>query len=68
MKKIPMLDKIVFFLLLVGGLNWGLIGLFGWNLVGSIFGMLPVLTRLIYILFGAAAVYRFIVWVRAPKR
>ena len=63
-----MIDKIAFFLILVGGLNWGLIGLFNWNLLGSIFGMLPILLRLIYILVGAAAVYRFVLWLRAVRK
>jgi uncharacterized membrane protein YuzA (DUF378 family) len=64
MKKRQLLDRIVFFLLLIGGLNWGLIGLFNLNLVGAIFGSLYGLTRLAYILIGLAAVYRFVVWVR----
>ena len=65
MKKRQLLDKIVFFLLLIGGLNWGLIGLFNWNLVASIFGPMYMITRLVYILVGLAAVYRFVIWVRA---
>lgn len=64
MKNVQLLDKIVFFLLLIGGLNWGLIGLFGFNLVGEIFSFMPVIARLIYILVGASAVYRFYLWVR----
>ena len=48
------LHKITYFLLLAGGLNWGLEGLF----YTGISDWLPYgLTRLIYILIGAAAVY-----------
>lgn len=65
MKKRQLLDKIVFFLLLIGGLNWGLVGLFNWNLVASIFGSMYAITRLVYILVGLAAVYRFVIWMRA---
>jgi uncharacterized membrane protein YuzA (DUF378 family) len=65
MKNRMLLDKVVFFLLLLGGFNWGLVGLFDWNLIGSIFGSLYVITRLIYILVGLAAVYRFVIWARA---
>lgn len=65
MKKSLLIDKIVFFLLIVGGFNWGLIGLFDWNLVGAIFGSLYVISRIVYILIGLAAVYRFVIWARA---
>jgi uncharacterized membrane protein YuzA (DUF378 family) len=41
-------------LLLAGGLNWGLIGLFGLNLVATVFGPLA---RIVYLAVGWAAVY-----------
>lgn len=47
---------ISFILLIIGGINWGLVGLFGFNLVSSIFGAMSILTRIIYIIVGAAAV------------
>lgn len=47
---------ISFLLVLVGALNWGLIGLFNYNLVTSLFG-LGALTQATYILVGLAAVY-----------
>jgi uncharacterized membrane protein YuzA (DUF378 family) len=65
MKQHHVLDKIVFFLLIIGGLSWGIIGLFGMNLLGAIFCMAPGIARLVYILIGLAALYRLIVWVRA---
>lgn len=43
-------------LLIVGGLNWGLVGLFDFNLVHAIFGSADWLERLVYILVGIAAV------------
>jgi uncharacterized membrane protein YuzA (DUF378 family) len=43
-------------LLVVGGLNWGLVGAFGFNLVSAIFGM-GMLANIVYILVGLAAVY-----------
>jgi uncharacterized membrane protein YuzA (DUF378 family) len=43
-------------LLLVGGLNWGLVGLFKWNLVEVLFGSWPWLVSLVYILVGLSAV------------
>jgi len=42
--------------LIVGGLNWGLVGLFGFDLVGYLFGEMSLLSRTIYILVGCAAV------------
>jgi uncharacterized membrane protein YuzA (DUF378 family) len=46
-------------LLIAGGLNWGLIGLFGFNLVASVFGGLG---RIIYIAVGWAAIYYAANW------
>lgn len=53
-------DLIAAILLLIGGLNWGLVGLFDFNLVAVVFGHVPVLVRLIYILVGISAVYRIV--------
>ena len=44
-------------LVIVGALNWGLVGLFGFNLVAAIFGKLPIVARAIYILVGLAGLY-----------
>lgn len=44
-------------LLWVGGLNWGLVGLFKFNLVETILGADSTLTMLVYILVGVSAVY-----------
>ncbi|MHC4639792.1 MAG: DUF378 domain-containing protein, partial [Planctomycetota bacterium] len=41
-----------FVLLIVGGLNWGLVGLAKFDLVAAIFGELSALARIIYILVG----------------
>ena len=48
---------VVYVLLFVGGLNWGLVGLFNWNLVTWIFGMGSFLERLVYVLVGLSAVW-----------
>jgi uncharacterized protein len=50
-------DWIAMVLLIVGGINWGLVGLFDFNLVAAIFGDMSVLSRLVYILVGASAVW-----------
>ena len=51
------LDIIVTVLLLIGAVNWGLVGFFGFNLVAAIFGETGVFARLIYAVVGLAALY-----------
>ena len=48
--------KISAVLLLIGGLNWGLVGVFNYNLVDSLFGSWPLVVRIVYILVGVSAV------------
>lgn len=48
---------VAYVLLWVGGLNWGLMGLFNYNLVESLLGSWPMLVTFVYILVGASAVY-----------
>lgn len=43
-------------LVIIGALNWGLVGIFDFNLVSEIFGEMSYLTRLIYSLVGVSAV------------
>ena len=45
-----------YILVLIGALNWGLIGLFGFDLVSSIFGDMSLVTRIIYTLVGISAI------------
>ena len=47
-------------LLIVGGLNWGLVGLFGFDLVAAIFGEMSPLSRVVYTLVGASALWQLI--------
>ena len=51
------LDIIVGALLIVGGLNWGLVGILDFNLVETVFGEMTALSRLVYTLVGLAAIY-----------
>ena len=50
-------SKIVLALLAIGGLNWGLIGAFNFDLVAFLFGSMSILSRTIYILVGLAAMW-----------
>jgi len=65
MKKIDVLAAV---LLVVGGLNWGLVGLMKFDLVESLLGGIPALMNTVYILVGAAAVYQAIGWKRIQMR
>ncbi|HMH70367.1 MAG TPA: DUF378 domain-containing protein [Candidatus Saccharimonadales bacterium] len=44
-------------LIIIGGINWGLVGFFGYNLVDSLFGEGSALARIIYALVGLGALY-----------
>ena len=57
MSEKSILDWIALVLLIIGGVNWGLVGAGGWDLVDIIFGSIDLLARIIYILVGLAALY-----------
>ena len=54
------LNVITLILLIVGGLNWGLVGAFNFDLVAAIFGEMSPLSRIVYVLVGLAAIYQII--------
>jgi hypothetical protein len=56
-KYLKTIDIITGTLLVIGGLNWGLIGFFGFDLVGALFGTMSVVSRIIYGLVGISALY-----------
>ena len=56
-RRMKSFDLISFGLLLVGGLNRGLMGFFGFDLVAAILGSMSFLNRIVYALVGLAAVY-----------
>jgi hypothetical protein len=51
------IDWIALVLVIIGGLNWGLVGIANVNVVNAIFGSIAILERIIYLLVGIAAVY-----------
>ena len=51
------LSKLALWLTIIGAINWGLIGVANFNLVSLIFGDMSILSRIIYILVGLAAVW-----------
>jgi len=66
MKQMSTLDWIAFILVIIGGLNWGLVA-FNFNLVDAIFGTIPYVATIIYALVGLSALYLIIVAAMKPK-
>lgn len=61
-KKLSSLDTLSMLLVVVGALNWGLVGLLGLNLVSTLLGSGTLLERLVYLLVGASGVYAAWKW------
>lgn len=61
MSRLNWLDWLAMILVMIGGINWGLIGLFDFDLVAAIFGPMSAITRTIYTLVGLAALYMIVV-------
>ena len=51
------IDKIALVLIIIGGINWGLIGFFNFNLVAVIFGEMTWISRVIYVLVGISGLW-----------
>lgn len=57
MKGLNLLEFVVLVLVIIGGLNWGLVGLFGFNLVHMLVGAMPLVEKVVYVVVGLAALY-----------
>ncbi len=55
-------DMIAWILLIIGGLNWGLVGVANFDLVATIFGAGSPLASIVYGLVGVAAIYAICRW------
>lgn len=51
------LDYTVLILVIIGAINWGLIGFFGLDLVSFLFGSMSILSRIIYAIIGICGLY-----------
>lgn len=51
------IDKIALILIIIGAINWGLIGFFKFDLVAAIFGEMSVFSRIIYALVGISGLW-----------
>ena len=50
-------DTIALVLIIIGAINWGLIGIFNFNLVDTIFGIMSAISRIIYTLVGISGLW-----------
>jgi uncharacterized protein len=61
--KMELVETIATLLLVIGGLNWGLVGLANFNLVSAIFGD-SIISRIIYVLVGLSALWALWHWIQ----
>ncbi|MBM3255846.1 MAG: DUF378 domain-containing protein [Candidatus Moranbacteria bacterium] len=66
--KKDVISWIALVLLVIGGLNWGLVGLIKLDLVKAIFGEMTTLSRIIYLLVGISAVYMVLMPPKMDKK
>jgi uncharacterized protein len=55
-----LVNTLTLVLLIVGGLNWGLVGIFGFDLVAALFGEMSPLSRIVYTLVGLSALWQLV--------
>ena len=65
MKSVDMIAAIFLF---VGGINWGLVGLFNFDFVAWVFGNMSIFSRIIYILVAIGAIYDAVMWKAIQRR
>jgi uncharacterized membrane protein YuzA (DUF378 family) len=62
------LNLVTLILIIIGAINWLLVGLFDFNLVAAIFGTDSALTNLIYIIVGVSGLYQLVPFAKAIQR
>jgi uncharacterized membrane protein YuzA (DUF378 family) len=55
-------DVLAAILLVVGGINWGLVGFTNFDLVAAIFGNGSALAKIVYVIVGLSALYQALQW------
>ena len=70
LKGVITLKKLILILMIIGGINWGLIGFFSFDLVALIFGNMSWISRVIYALVGISGLYllSFYLYAGGPER
>ncbi|MEI3266512.1 DUF378 domain-containing protein [Frisingicoccus sp.] len=56
------LDIVCLILIIIGAINWGLIGFFNFDLVSVIFGNMSMITRIIFAVVGIAGIYSLVLF------
>ena len=62
-----LLDNIVLTLIILGSINWGLIGIFEFDLISNIFGYMSVFSRIIYSIIGISGLYAISFFIKNKK-
>jgi hypothetical protein len=65
--KLNIIDIVALVLLIIGGINWGLVGLFSFDLVATIFGVASMLSNIVYMLVGLSAIYVAVIFMKLEK-
>lgn len=68
MSKLNVLDWIALLLVIIGAVNWGLVGLMGLDLVAAIFGAESTLASIVYILVGLSGIYTIYLAIKLSSR
>jgi len=68
MNKLNTLEVIALILVIIGGLNWGLVGLVDFDLVAAIFGAMSVISRIVYVLVALSAIYIAAISMKLAKK
>jgi len=68
MKKLNVIDWIALVLVVVGALNWGLVGIFQWDLVAAIFGDMTAASRVVYTLVGVGGLWMLVMAPQMSKK
>jgi hypothetical protein len=64
-EQMKALNLVTLIILIIGGLNWGIVGLSGFDVIAGIFGAASVLTRVIFVIVGLCALWQIVPLVRA---
>jgi len=66
--KLNTIDIVAIVLVVIGGLNWGLVGLVQLDVVAAVFVAASALSRIVYVLVGLAAIYLAVVSVKLERK
>lgn len=68
MYKFSLLDKVSFILVIISAVDWGLVGLFNFDIISALFGSAMIIARIIYILVGVAGIDMFLLIIRLKQQ